>query len=305
MHRSNATTILATALAALTLSLVPGLANAKLHVVGTLPDFADIATELGGDRVEAEALILGTEDPHFVDAKPSHVLRVNRADLLICIGLGLEGGWLPVLLTQSRNDKVQVGAAGYLDASAHIVAKDVPSRADRAMGDVHGGGNPHYYTSPPEMLRVAHAIHDKLVELDPDGRGSYDERWRMFEEKFREREAAWKSALAPLVGTKVVVYHKSWVYLLDWLAFVEVGALEPKPGIPPSPSHVAALLGVVKDQHVRFVFQEIYHPDRLSKLFAEKAGAKLLVLPSMVGAAPGIKTVWDKWDRIVAEVHDE
>jgi zinc/manganese transport system substrate-binding protein len=274
-------------------------AEAKLRVVGTLPDFAVIASELGGSRVETDSLIGGKEDPHFVDAKPSHVLRVNRADLLICIGLGLESGWLPVLLTQARNGKVQPGAPGYLDASQVIRAKDVPVKADRAMGDVHGGGNPHYYVSPPEMFKVSQAIHKKFLELDPEGRADYDRRWQAFSGKFKQKMGALKAALAPLAGSKVVEYHKSWIYLLDWMGFVSVGALEPKPGIPPSPGHVTELLMQVKTQSVRFVFREVYHSDRLSQVFADKAGAKLLDLPTMVGAEPGIKTIWDKWDRMI------
>ncbi len=276
-----------------------GPAQAKLRVVGTLPDFAAIARELGGDRVEAEALVQGTEDPHFVDAKPSHVLRVNRADLLICIGLGLESGWLPVLLTQARNGNVQVGAVGYLDASQYVQTKEVPVKADRAMGDVHGGGNPHYYVSPAEMLRVSEAIYKKLVELDPEGRADYERRWQAYAKKFRDKMASWKAALSALKGSNVVEYHKSWIYLLDWLGFNSVGALEPKPGIPPSASHVTSLLNQVKDRQVRFVFREIYHSDSLSEVFARKTGAKLLDLPTMVGATSDIKTIWDKWDRMV------
>lgn len=280
-------------------SLLASEAQARLRVVGTLPDFAAIAAELGGERVEAVGLAQGTEDPHFVDAKPSHVLRVSRADLLVVVGLDLEIGWLPVLLTQSRNPKVQVGSSGYLDASRFVQAKEVPVKADRAMGDVHGGGNPHYYASPPEMLAVSKAIHDKLLELDPDGRAEYEGRWAAFSKRYADKLAEWRAALAPLAGSKVVEYHKCWVYLLDWLGFSSVGALEPKPGIPPSPSHVTQLLGRVKGEQVRFVFREIYHADNLSEVFARKAGAKLLDVPSMVGAEPGIKSLWDKWDRTV------
>jgi zinc/manganese transport system substrate-binding protein len=273
--------------------------KAKVRVVGTLPDFAAIASELGGDRIEAESLIQGTEDPHFVDPKPSHILRVNRADLLICIGLGLESGWLPALLTQARNGNVQVGAIGHLDASQFVQVKEVPVMADRAMGDVHGGGNPHYYISPPEMYKVSEAIYHKLVQLDPEGRAEYDNRWKTFSQKYQEKMVAWKTAVAPLAGSQVVEYHKSWIYLLDWLGMISAGAIEPKPGIPPSPSHVTQLLMQVKDRHVRFVFREIYHADSLSEVFAKKAGAKLLDLPTMVGAEPGIKTLWDKWERMV------
>ena len=274
-------------------------AQAKLRVVGTLPDFAAIAEELGGERVETSSLIKGTQDPHFVDAKPSMILEVNRADLLICIGMGLEDGWLPVLITQSRNGGIQPGGPGYLDASTFVTAKEVVAKPDRAMGDVHGQGNPHYYTSPTELFKVAEGIHARLVQLDPEGKADYDTRWQRFSETYQRKTAEWLAALAPLKGTKIVEYHKSWIYLLDWIAFSAAGALEPVPGVPPSPSHVSKMLGMVKDQNLRFVFQEIYQPTNLSRIFAEKAGAKLLILPSMVGAEPGIKTFWDKFDRIV------
>jgi zinc/manganese transport system substrate-binding protein len=280
-------------------TLLPSPAVAKLNVVTTLPDFAALATELGGDRVEAHALLKGTQDPHFADAKPSMILEVNRAELLVIIGLDLEAGWLPVLMTQARNDAIQIGAPGYLDASQFIVAKEVPTKLDRAMGDVHAGGNPHYYTSPDQLFLVAQAIHKKLLELDAEGRATYDERWAAFEKQYRAKTAVWQKRLAPYRGTQVVVYHQSWIYLLDWMDFVRAGALEPKPGISPSPSHVSQLLARVKAHDVQLVFQEIYHPTNLSRLFAQKAGAKLLILPSMVGAQPGIETIWQKFDRIV------
>jgi zinc/manganese transport system substrate-binding protein len=149
------------------------------------------------------------------------------------------------------------------------------------------------------MLQVSQAIYRKLVELDPAGQAEYDRRWQAFEAQYRQKLAQWRRALAPLAGAKVVEYHKSWIYLLDWLGFTSVGALEPKPGIPPSPSHVTQLLMRVKDQKVRFVFREGYHANNLSEVFAKKAGARLLDLPTMVGAEPGIKTIWAKWDRIV------
>jgi zinc/manganese transport system substrate-binding protein len=272
---------------------------AELRVVSTLPDFAALAAELGGERVQAESLIRGTQDPHYVDAKPSFIVKVNRADLLIVIGLGLEAGWLPVLLTQARNGAVQPGGRGYLDASQVVTVREVPINPDRSMGDVHGGGNPHYYTSPAELYRVARAIHQRLLELDPDGAAVYQRRWQAFDEKYAARTTAWKRALAPLAGERVVVYHLSWIYLLRWAGLERAGALEPKPGIPPSAGQVTRLLARVRQRGVRYVLQEIYHPSRLSRVFAAKAGAELKILPSMVGAAPGIDTVWDKFDRIV------
>lgn len=278
---------------------LPLRAEAALRVVGSLPDFAALADELGGERVQAESLIMGTQDPHFVDAKPSLIMKVNRADLLMVIGMGLEDGWLPVLLTQSRNSNIQPGQPGYLDASNYITPKDVVPNPDRSMGDIHGAGNPHYYTSPAELYRVAEALHQRLVQLDPQGKEYYDKRWEAFNATYQKKTAQWLAALAPLKGSRTVVYHESWVYLLDWMGFEKVGSLEPIPGIPPSPAHVSKLLAAVASTPVRFVFQEIYHPQNLSRVFAKKAGARLVVLPSMVGAAPGIKTIWDKFDEIV------
>ncbi|MBL6974386.1 MAG: zinc ABC transporter substrate-binding protein [Deltaproteobacteria bacterium] len=274
-------------------------ATARLRVVGTLPDFAAIATEIGGDRVHAESLIRGTQDPHYVDAKPSMILRVNRADLLICIGMGLEDGWLPVLMTQSRNGEIQVGQPGYLDASTVIAPMEVPVNPDRTMGDVHGAGNPHYYTSPREMFQVAEAIYRRLVQLDPEGRRHYETGWKAFEQKYREKMTSWKSRLSSFEGFRVIVYHESWIYMLEWSGLKKVGALEPVPGIPPNPRHVTKVLNKVRELDVGFVIQEIYHPTNLSKIFATKAKARLVILPSMVGAEPAIKTISDKFDRII------
>ncbi len=289
---------LGAASAALILAL-PMPAAAVLRVVGTLPDFASLAAELGGDRVETEALIQGTEDPHFVDAKPSHVVRMHRADLLVCVGMGLESGWLPVLLTQSRNGAIQPGGPGYLDASQFITPRDVPVELSRAMGDVHGGGNPHYYNGPVEMLAVARAIHERIVQLDPAGKATYEALWQAFHARYQQKMTEWRGRLAPLQGAKVVEYHKSWAYLIDWLGFVSVGALEPVPGVPPSPGHVARLLQQVQGEKVQFLFQEVYHQDNLSKVFAKKSGARQMILPSMVGASPEIRTEIEKFDAIV------
>jgi ABC-type Zn uptake system ZnuABC Zn-binding protein ZnuA len=167
------------------------------------------------------------------------------------------------------------------------------------MGDIHGAGNPHYYTSPDEMYKVARGIHEKLVELDPEGQGYYQDRWNAFSRRYQARMAGWKKRLAPMKGSKVVVYHLSWIYFIDWAGFERVDALEPKPGIPPSAGHVTRLLTRVRNRGVRQVWQEIYHPSRLSRVFARKARTRLVILPSMVGAEEGIKTITDKFDRMV------
>ncbi len=282
------------------MTFAPCEGHAVVRVVGTLPDFAQLAEELGGERVEADSLILGTEDCHFVDPKPSHVVRLHRADLLVFIGLELESGWLPPLLTQARNTKIQPGEPGYLDASTVIDAKEVPVNIDRSMGDLHSGGNPHYYASPLEMKKVAEAISARLMELDPEGRSVYESRLNTFRAKFDRKMKEWAAAAAPFKGKAVVEYHKSWIYVIDWLGMKSIGALEPKPGIPPSPSHVTQLLMRVRSKNVAFVFQSVYQSSRLARVFASKSEARLLLLPSMVGSYPEIKTVWDKWDYMIA-----
>jgi len=280
--------------------LFSGQALAKLNVVTTLPDFAQIVEELGGERVETQALILGTEDAHFVDPKPSHVVRLNQADLVVVIGLELEIGWVPTLLRQCRNADLQPGSLGYFDASTAIQPKEVPLNIDRTMGDLHPGGNPHYYTSPVEMKRVAEALSTRLIALDPEGTSLYEERLKIFREKYDRKMKEWEEAAAHLKGKNVVQYHKSWIYLLDWLGMKAIGDLEPKPGIPPSAGHVTKLLKLVKSQNVEFVLQTVYESKRLSKVFASKSGARLLAMPSMVGSYPEVKTVWDKWDLMIA-----
>ncbi len=279
--------------------LIPAAAQAKLNVLTTLPDFADIAEQIGGEKVEAESLIKGTQDPHFVDPKPSFTLKANKADLLIFIGLGLEDGWLPTLISQSRNAKIQSGGNGYFDASQYVEVKEIPANPDRAMGDVHGGGNPHYYASPIELYKIAKGVYERLCEISAGDKDYFDGRWREFSAKYEAKMKEWSEKSASIKGAKVVVYHKSWTYLFDWLSLSEAGAIEPKPGVPPSAAHISSLIGRTAKMGVKFVVQEIYSPSKAAKLFSEKIGAKHIVLPSMVGAEPDIKNIWDKFDRII------
>lgn len=279
--------------------LVPLMIFPEIRVIGTIPDYASIAAEIGGERVKAEALIKGTQDPHFADALPSHIMKLNKADLLIETGLGLESGWLPALLNNARNKKIQSGSTGYIDASEFVELKDVPLKIDRSMGDVHPGGNPHFYTAPDQLFKIAQEIKNRLVQIDPAGRDYYEKNWESFKTKYESKSQEWKKKIEPLKGTKVVVYHESWTYLLDWLGFEKAASLEPKPGIPPSSGHVADVINRIQGKNVRFLFQEIYHPTSLSRKFASKTGIKLLVLPSMTGAEKGTDSIWDKFDLII------
>lgn len=281
------------------LLFAPFLIFSQIRIIGTIPDYAEIAKEIGGTKVKAESLIKGTQDPHFADALPSHIIKLNKADLLISTGLGLESGWLPALLNNARNKKIQAGSAGYLDASEFVELKDVPLKIDRSMGDVHPGGNPHFYTAPDQLFKIAQEIKNRLIQIDPNSRDHYEKNWSDFKTKYESKIAQWRKSIEPLKGTKVVVYHESWVYLLDWLEFEKVAALEPKPGIPPSSGHIAKVLNQIKGKNVKFLFQEIYHPTSLSKKFADKAGIRLVVLPSMTGAEKNTDSIWDKFDTII------
>ena len=263
----------------LLLALGPTPASAKLRVVTTVPDLAALAREVGGDRVEVTALLLPTQDPHFADARPHLALALNRADLLVVVGLELEVAWLPVLLRGARNPAIQPGAAGYLDASSVARLKEVPqARVDRSMGDIHPGGNPHYLTDPENGVRVAGALAERLGKLDAAGAASYRAAAGRLTTELRAAERRWAAQVAPFKGTPVVTYHRSWIYLTDLLGLKIVENLEPKPGIPPSAAHVLRVLQAIRAAKVPLILQEEYYPDRTAQLVASKTGAKLIVL---------------------------
>ena len=267
------------------LMLLCGTAQAKLRVVTTIETFADLARRVGGDRVDVQPLSHGYMDPHFVEAKPSLMLALNRADLLVYVGLELEIGWLPPLVLGARNEKIQPGALGNLDASTTIPVLDVPTtKVDRSMGDIHPSGNPHYWLPPDNAVVVAREIAQRLSALDPPGHETYERNLKGFESAVAARRAQWDKEAAPLRGLKVVTYHKSWSYLSRWLGLVEVGYLEPKPGIPPSPSHVAALITMMRHDGVKLLVMESFYPRNTAELVTQKSGARLVVLPSDVGA---------------------
>lgn len=263
-------------------------AHAKVDVVATVPDLAALAREIGGDRVAITSLSLPTQDPHFVDARPSLVLKLNRAELLITVGLDLEVGWLPVLQTGARNPRVQIGGKGYLDCSTVITRMDVPAQAvDRSMGDIHPGGNPHYLFDPRQAARCAQAIGARLADLDPAGAKVYAANTKAFVERLDKARAGWEKRMAPFKGHRVITFHRSWTYLLDWLGLVSIGELEPKPGIPPTSRHVAALLGVAKTRGAKCVLQEAYYPDKTARLVAQKLGGQVVSLAAGADVARG------------------
>lgn len=261
--------------------LAPKSAHADLHVVATVPDLAAIASEIGGSRVDVISLSLPTQDPHFVDAKPSLTLAVNKADLLLAVGLDLEVGWLPTLQVGARNPRVQRGGSGYLECARHVDLLEVPSgHVDRSMGDIHPGGNPHYLHDPRAARACARAIADKMAVLDADNARAYRASLERFERRLAARRAEWEKRLARFRGAPVITYHRSWVYLTDWLGLEVVETLEPKPGIAPSPSHVLKVIQLGRSRKVKAVLQEAYYPSKTGTLVAKKLGGTLVSLPA-------------------------
>jgi zinc/manganese transport system substrate-binding protein len=260
--------------------LLPAPAAADLKIVATTADLASVARELVGGHGEVTALALHTQDPHFVDARPHLALALARADLLLAVGLELEVGWLPTLQTGSRNDEIQVGGRGYLDCSRFVELLEVPAaRVDRSMGDVHGGGNPHYLMEPDSAVRVARGIAARLAELDPDHASAYRQKLTEFVARTQAAERRWRERLSSLRGTKVVAYHRSFPYLARWLGFRIVEHLEPRPGIPPNPRHVAQVIATARSQNVRLLLQETYYPANTAELVADQSPSRLAIIP--------------------------
>ena len=264
--------------------LAPAIASAQLKVVATTEDLGSLASEIGGDRVSVTSLAKGYQDPHFVDPKPSFILAVSRADLLIVVGRELEVGWLSPLLTSSRNSKVQPGSKGYLDASLTVRILEIPTgQITRAMGDVHPLGNPHYWLEPGNGRRMAQAIRDKLGELSPNDKTLFAQRYADFDQRLAAAEKRWDAAMAPYKGTKIVTYHRSWPNFMERFGLEVMGYVEPKPGIPPSPAHTIDLIGEMKRQGAKLIVVEPYFDLKTPQAIANQTSGKVLILAPSVG----------------------
>jgi zinc/manganese transport system substrate-binding protein len=277
-------------------------ASAKLRVVATIETLGDLCRQIGGDRIEVTSLSHGYQDPHFVEAKPSLVLTLNRADALVYVGLDLEIGWLPPLVQQSRNPHIQRGAPGNIDASTGIRVEDVPNiPADqlRALGDIHPLGNPHYWIPPVNARGIARVLARRFAELDVANATAYQAGLAAFEHRLDAKEKEWDKAAAPLHGINVVTYHKSWSYVAEWLKMHEIGYIEPKPGIPPTANHTAQLIELMRKSNVKLVIVESFYPSSLARFVAENGHAHLVSAPSDVGATPQIKTYFDLVDAVI------
>ena len=280
-------------------------AFAQVQIVTSVPDFAAIARDIGGNKVEAVSLAKGYQDPHFVDAKPVFVTKLNQADLVVYNGLELEAGWLPLLITGARNSDILAGnAVGHFDVSLSIKNKlDVHTGPiDRSMGDIHPGGNPHFMLDPRNGIPVARGIAARLIQIDPENAKFYEENFKNFISTLKLKISEWESELAPFKGTKVVTYHELWIYLTKWAGLEEAGTVELKPGIPPTPSHVADLIKRMQTLEVKLIIAANYYPQKTPEIIAQKTGATFLALPTMVEGEEGINTYIELFDSLVGEI---
>jgi ABC-type Zn uptake system ZnuABC Zn-binding protein ZnuA len=274
----------------------------KLNVVATTPDLAALAREIGGDRVDVKSLAKSTEDPHFVDAKPSHIVTLNRADVLIEGGAELEQGWMPPLLDNARNSKIAAGAAGRVTASNGIKMLDVPSTLDRSKGDVHALGNPHFLIDPANAKIVAANIASHLSQVDPAGAAAYAANLKKFNETVDARTAVWEKTLAPFKGGKVVTYHNDFPYFARRFGLEVIGTLEPKPGIAPSPAHVAGIISTMKSANGHVLLVQPYQNRKTAETVARQTDGVVLDVSQQPGAMKNTDTYIAMMDNLVNTV---
>lgn len=285
------------AAAAAVLALGVGNAQAQLKVVTTTQDLESLAREVGGDKVTVDSLAKGYQDPHFVEAKPSFILKLHAAGLLIAVGRDLEIGWLPPLVNNARNPPVQPTGGRYLDASLSAKILEIPSgQITRAMGDVHPAGNPHYWLEPENGRRIAQAIQKKLTEISPNDAGYFAQRYADFDRRLADAEKRWNAAMAPYKGVKVVTYHRSWPNFTEHFGLNVIGYVEPKPGIPPSPSHTLALMQEMKRQQVKVIMIEPYFDSKTPNAIGRETGAQVIVLAPSVGGVKGVTDYFTLFD---------
>ena len=261
-------------------------AQAGLRVVTTTTDLGDLVRTIGGDRVEVHTICKGSQDPHYVQARPSYMVKLSRADLLVSVGMELEIGWLPSLIQGARNPGISPGQRGYLEAAAAIKPIDVPQgQVDRSRGDIHPLGNPHYWLDPYNAKLITTLIADRLSALDADGAPLYQKNLSAFHARLDQAIERWTQAMAPYRGTKVVSYHQTFNYFLNRFGLSTVGYIEDRPGIPPAAAHIARLIQTVKQEKVKVIFHEAYYDHAASDLVSRRTGAQVLVLPTSVEGA--------------------
>ena len=276
-------------------------AQAKLKVFACEPEWAALVTELAGDKVDLAVATSALQDVHVVEAKPSLIAKMRSADLLVCTGAELEIGWLPQLIRQSGNTKVSSGSGSFM-AAAQVKTLEKPTVLDRAHGDVHPDGNPHIQMDPRRVLIVARRLDDRLVELDPANAATYRQRGADFERRWLAAMTRWKSEAAPLAGRKVVVHHISWVYLWDWLGMQQIGALEPKPGVPPTAAHMSRLVATTKQSGTLAIVRAAYQDGKPAAWLSDRTGVPAVMSPFTVGGDAQSKDLFGLFDSTIAKL---
>jgi len=272
---------------------------AAINVFACEPEWGALAQELGGDKVSVFSATTALQDPHRIEARPSLIARIRNADLLICSGSELEVGWLPLLLTQSGNDRIQPGSPGFLEASQYVVRLEIPKVIDRALGDIHPSGNPHVHLDPRNIAKVAEALAGRLAELDHANAELYKTRADSFAKRWQSAAEGWAKRAAPLKGVPVVVYHKDMSYFINWSGMREAGALEPKPGIPPTPSHLAELVERMQRNPAKVIVYSPYNNPKAAEFLSERAKIPDVMLPYTVGGTEKAKDLFGLFDDTI------
>ena len=277
-------------------------AIAALNIMACEPEWGALSKELGGDKVTVYVATTALQDPHHIEARPSLLARARSADLVVCTGAELEVGWMPLLQTQSGNSKIQLGQAGYFEAAPQVVMLEVPVRLDRSMGDVHPQGNPHVHMDPRNIAKIAIALSERMVSLDPGEAEYYRARAKSFGERWQQAITRWEKEAAPLKGMPLVVYHKDMSYFIAWLGLREVGSLEPKPGVPPTTAHLSELLERLAKTPAKVVIRSAYNDPRAGEWMSERAKIPSVMLPFTVGGTDKAKDLFGLFDDTIARL---
>jgi zinc/manganese transport system substrate-binding protein len=277
-------------------------ATAAFNVFACEPEWGALAQELGGDKVSVYSATTALQDPHRVEARPSLISRVRSAQLVICSGAELEIGWLPLLLTQSGNDRIQPGSPGFLEASQYVAKLEIPKVIDRSLGDIHPAGNPHIHLDPRNIAKVAEVLTERLVRLDPANSGEYRKRAASFQERWQQAIQRWQKESAALKGIAIVVYHKDFSYFINWAGMREAGTLEPKPGIPPTPAHLAELVEQMKRDPAKMVEYAPYQNSKAAEFLSQRSGIPVVLLPYTVGGTDKATDLFGLFDDTIARL---
>jgi zinc/manganese transport system substrate-binding protein len=286
-------------LAVLVACALAGPAAAALNVFACEPEWGALAQELGGDMVKVYSATSALQDPHHIEARPSLIARARSADLMICSGSELEIGWVPLLLTQSGNDRIQPGSPGFLEASQFVTKLEIPKVVDRSLGDIHPGGNPHVHLDPRNIAKVAEVLAARLAQIDQANAAEYRKRAASFRQRWDSAMETWAKQAAPLSNVPLVVYHKDFSYFINWARMREVGSLEPKPGIPPTPSHLAQLVEQMKRSPAKVVVYSPYNNPKAAEFLSQQANIPVAMMPFTVGGTDAAKDLFGLFDDTI------